>query len=106
MCTQNGASRARAPCDAGCVSELSDGNREAWSVASRKYVEESDCLDGEGLADVELRLLGPLLTSCPRVIHLQSGNGVDAIELLKAGARSAVGVDFSAVAVGAAVARA
>lgn len=88
------------------MSDLSGGNRTAWNIASRKYAEESASLDNERLADVELRLLGPLLASGPRVIHLQSGNGVDAIELLNAGARCAVGVDFSVVAVGAAVARA
>ena len=102
----NGASRALACCDAGVVGGSDDGNRAAWDLASRKYVEESDCLDGEGLADVELRLLEPLLATHPRVVHLQSGNGVDAIELLARGAESAVGVDFSAVAVGAATARA
>ena len=81
-------------------------NRDAWDLASRKYVEESAELDGERLADVEQELLAPLLTSRPRVIHLQSGNGIDCVQLLDAGAASAVGVDFSVVAVRAAEARA
>jgi SAM-dependent methyltransferase len=101
-----GASRAAEQCHADRVVASSSRNREAWDLASRKYVEESDCLDDERLADVELRLLGPLLGSGPRVVHLQSGNGVDALELLSAGARSAIGVDFSKVAVGAAQTRA
>lgn len=88
------------------MSGLSESNRVAWNLASRKYVEEPHGLDTERLADVELRLLGRLLANGPRVIHLQSGNGVDAIELLTAGARSAIGVDFSSVAVAAATARA
>lgn len=82
-----------------------DGNRAAWDVASRKYVEEASSLDGESLAPVERSLLAPVLATAPRVVHLQSGNGVDCIELLAAGASSAVGVDFSAVAIGAATAR-
>lgn len=94
-------------CDAGPVVGRGEGNREAWDLASRKYVVESDAaLDNERLADVEQRLLGPLLASSPRVVHLQSGNGVDAIHILEAGATSVVGVDFSTVAVGAAAARA
>lgn len=88
------------------MAELTDANREAWDIANRKYVDDVGCLDDERLADVELRLLSPLLATAPRVIHLQSGNGVDAVQLLEAGARSAIGVDFSVFAVGAATARA
>jgi len=58
------------------------------------------------LADVELQVLAPLLAARPRVVHLQSGNGTDCVELLRAGASSAVGVDFSEVGVRAANARA
>lgn len=81
-------------------------NREAWEIASRKYLEEPDSLDEEQLAEVELQLLAPLLASAPRVVHLQSGNGADCVQLLGAGASSAVGIDFSHVAVTAATARA
>ncbi len=82
------------------------GNREAWDIANQKYVEETDSLDEERLAETELRLLTPLLATRPRVVHLQSGNGVDCIELLRAGASFAVGIDFSQVAVRAASTRA
>lgn len=90
--------------------EVSRSNREAWDVASRKYVDESDVFldgpDAQSLADAELQVLAPLLASAPRVVHLQSGNGTDCVELLRAGAGSAVGVDFSAVTVSAATRRA
>jgi SAM-dependent methyltransferase len=92
-------------CDAGLV-EPTRRNREAWDIASRKYVEEADALDAEELAPVERRLLAPVLATSPRVVHLQSGNGTDCIDLLRAGASSVVGVDFSSVAVVAATSRA
>lgn len=85
---------------------LGKGNRRAWDIASRKYVEEPDSLDDEELGPVERRLLAPLLAGGPRVVHLQSGNGTDCVALLRAGASSAVGVDFSCVAVAGADARA
>jgi len=47
-------------------------------------------------------VLQPLLRSAPRVVHLQSGYGLDDIDLAAAGARCVVGVDFSEVAVTAA----
>ena len=94
-----------AGCDAEAVDPLR-GNRAAWDLASRKYLEDPSALDGEALADVEAGLLGPLLAAAPRVVHLQSGNGTDAVALLRAGATSAVGVDFSEVAVRAATSRA
>jgi SAM-dependent methyltransferase len=85
-------------------------NRDAWDVASTKYVVESDAFlegpDARSLADVERRLLDPILATAPRVVHLQSGNGTDCVQLLHAGAVSAVGVDFSAVTVAAASGRA
>jgi SAM-dependent methyltransferase len=60
----------------------------------------------EELAPIERRLLAPVLATHPRVVHLQSGNGSDCIDLLRAGASSVVGVDFSSVAVAAATSRA
>ncbi|WP_205629493.1 class I SAM-dependent methyltransferase [Jiangella muralis] len=72
-----------------------DGNRAAWDDASLKHVREYD----ELLAEREL--LGPVLAAAPEVVHLQSGHGLDDPALVRAGARSVVGVDFSAVAVAA-----
>jgi ubiquinone/menaquinone biosynthesis C-methylase UbiE len=86
-------------------------NRAAWETASEKHVREYDDLlrqarDGSSLVEPELRLLRPLLRSSPRVVHLQSGHGLDDVALVAEGARSVVGVDFSTVAVTAAQRRA
>jgi SAM-dependent methyltransferase len=58
------------------------------------------------LTEGELGILGPLLVSSPSVVHLQSGHGLDDVDLVAAGARRAVGVDFSQVAAPAAMRRA
>jgi SAM-dependent methyltransferase len=86
-------------------------NREAWDEASQKHVREYDELlaearTGSSLLPVERDLLGPVLATAPEVVHLQSGHGLDDVALVQAGARSVVGVDFSAVAVTAAQRRA
>jgi SAM-dependent methyltransferase len=86
-------------------------NLIAWEAASRKYVDEYEELLDEArtksaLFACELELLRPLLASAPAVVHLQSGNGLDDIALVAEGARSVIGVDFSAVAVTAAQRRA
>jgi SAM-dependent methyltransferase len=86
-------------------------NRAAWDEASDKHVREySDLLqqarDHSSLVDCELDILRPLLSSAPTVVHLQSGHGLDDIDLASAGARSVIGVDFSAVAATAAQRRA
>jgi SAM-dependent methyltransferase len=86
-------------------------NRAAWETASEKHVREyHDLLDqarnGSALFPQELALLRPLLRSSPTVVHLQSGHGLDDVALVRAGARSVVGVDFSAVAATAAGRRA
>jgi SAM-dependent methyltransferase len=86
-------------------------NRIAWEAASRKYVDEHQELLDEArnrsaLFPCELELLRPLLAASPTVVHLQSGNGLDDIALVAEGARSVVGVDFSAVAATAAQRRA
>lgn len=78
-------------------------NQEAWQEASTKHIHEYEDLLAQArhessLTPVEQSLLAPLLTSSPAVVHLQSGHGLDDIALLGAGARSVVGVDFSAVA--------
>ncbi|SEE63549.1 class I SAM-dependent methyltransferase [Jiangella alba] len=87
-----------------------DGNRAAWDDASLKHVREDDGLLAQAraatLLPAELELLAPVLAAAPEVVHLQSGHGLDDAALVRAGARSVVGVDFSAVAVGAAQRRA
>lgn len=85
--------------------------RTVWETASSKYVREDAELmqrarDGKGLAESELELLRPLLRAKPRAVHLQSGNGLDDLALVRAGAQSVVGVDFSEVAAAAAQERA
>src|SRR5580700_9583312 len=69
-------------------------NHAAWQAASLKYHREYDDLleqarSQSSLAGCELEILGPLLRSAPRVVHLQSGNGLDDIALAAAGARRA-----------------
>ncbi|MFG1606488.1 class I SAM-dependent methyltransferase [Actinoplanes sp. NPDC049265] len=76
------------------------GNRQAWEIASEKYEREYDWVSGlaEGtypLFPAEVSLLRPLLADGPRVVHLQSGWGLDDIALVRAGASSVVSVDFS-----------
>ena len=80
-------------------------NRGAWEAASRKYVREYDELlaeaaAGSSLTDAERGLLREILRREPEVVHLQSGNGLDGIALVRAGAKSVVGVDYSEVAAG------
>ncbi|MGW1343270.1 class I SAM-dependent methyltransferase [Kribbella sp. NPDC002412] len=87
------------------------GNRVAWETASYKYVREYDELleearSGPRLFEREAELLRPLLGWRPTVVHFQSGNGLDDVALVKAGAGRVVGVDYSAVAAGAAQRRA
>jgi SAM-dependent methyltransferase len=86
-------------------------NRAVWEEASQKHMREyQDLLDQararSSLAPCERELLRPLLTSAPVVVHLQSGNGLDELDLVAAGARCSVGVDYSEVAAGAAQRRA
>lgn len=86
-------------------------NRAAWETASEKHVREyeehlAQARNGSTLRQLELDVLAPRLASSPRVVHLQSGHGLDDIALLKAGARSVVAVDYSEVAAGAAQRRA
>ncbi|GGS33971.1 class I SAM-dependent methyltransferase [Actinokineospora fastidiosa] len=86
-------------------------NRAAWETASRKHVREyaellAEARAGTSLFPVELDLLRPLLEAAPAVVHLQSGHGLDDVALVKAGAASVVGVDFSRTAATAASRRA
>ena len=86
-------------------------NRAVWETASTKHVREYDELLEQGrrggeLVPAELAVLAPLLAAAPRVIHLQSGHGLDDLDLVRHGARAVVGVDYSEVATGAARSRA
>ncbi|MEU4428349.1 class I SAM-dependent methyltransferase [Actinoplanes sp. NPDC024001] len=86
-------------------------NRQAWEIASQKYVREhadirAVAASGASLLDTERALLRDVLRTSPQVVHLQSGNGTDDVALVRAGAGSVVGVDYSAVTVRAAQRRA
>lgn len=86
-------------------------NRSAWETAAQKYVREYDdhlarAADGSSLVDIERDLLREVLSRSPAVVHPQSGHGLDDVALVRAGARSVVGVDYSAVTVRAAQRRA
>jgi SAM-dependent methyltransferase len=86
-------------------------NRSAWETAAHKYVDEYDehlaqAATGSELVDVERDLLREVLSRSPAVVHPQSGHGLDDIALVRAGARSVVGVDYSTVPDGAAQRRA
>ena len=88
-----------------------DVNHAAWTAVSEKYWREYDELlalarDGFSLVEVEREVLTPLLARGPEVVHLQSGDGIDDHALVKAGARSVVGVDYSSGAARAAARRA
>lgn len=86
-------------------------NRVVWETASAKHVREHDELLEEGrrggaLVAAELAVLAPLLATAPRVVHLQSGHGLDDLDLVRHGARTVLGVDYSEVAISAARLRA
>jgi SAM-dependent methyltransferase len=77
-----------------------DTNHAAWDAVSEKYWREYDDLlakarVGDSLVEVEREVLTPLLAGGPDVVHLQSGDGIDDHALVRAGARSVVGVDYS-----------
>jgi SAM-dependent methyltransferase len=97
--------------DAVRVDARSERNRMAWDVAARKYVEESDDLlgtaqAGSSLLASERELLQPILQTADVVVHLQSGHGLDDLDLARAGDGTVVGVDFSEVTASAAKHRA
>lgn len=86
-------------------------NRAVWEAVSEKHVRGYQELLATGrarssLTGAELAILRPLLVSSPDVVHLQSGHGLDDLDLAAAGARRVTGVDFSQVAVTAAQRRA
>ncbi len=79
-------------------------SRHTWDEASAKYVREyaatlAIAANGSSLLDTERELLRDVLRRSPRVVHLQSGNGTDDVALIRAGARSVIGIDYSEVAV-------
>jgi SAM-dependent methyltransferase len=86
-------------------------NRSAWEAASQKHVREyhellAEAESGLSLTGAERGLLREVLACAPEVVHLQSGNGLDDVALVQAGAQSVLGVDYSTVAAGAAQRRA
>ncbi|MFI5954040.1 class I SAM-dependent methyltransferase [Cryptosporangium sp. NPDC051539] len=86
------------------MDEITRANRTAWHNAGEKYLREYDELltiarAGESLTDIEREVLADVLRRAPDVVHLQSGDGVDDASLVRAGAASVVGVDYSEVAV-------
>lgn len=88
-----------------------DVNRAAWHAVSEKYWREYDELlelarTASSLVPVERDVLAPLLADQPEVVHLQSGHGIDDHSLVRAGARSVLGVDYSPRAAAAAAQRA
>lgn len=83
--------------------------RRAWEEASQKHVREDAELLAEArtarLLPVEEEQLAPLLPGA-RVLHPQSGHGIDDHALVRLGARSVLGLDYSRTAVRAAQGRA
>jgi len=93
------------------MDEAVQSNRAVWEQASTKHVNEYDELLADargrvGLFPRELELLSGVLAAGPTVVHFQSGHGIDDTALIRAGARSVLGVDYSVVAAGAAQRRA
>jgi SAM-dependent methyltransferase len=85
-------------------------NRTAWETASQKHVREYDEMLAQAeagtLVEAERELLRDVLSTSPVVVHPQSGNGQDDIDLVRAGARRVIGVDYSETAARAAQRRA
>lgn len=84
------------------ISQLHEGNRDAWNRTARSVY--ADGVEGDiaflrgggvSLMAEELPLLGELKGSCHRAIHLQCSHGLDALSLLNLGVSEVVGVDIS-----------
>ena len=93
------------------MDEITRANRQAWESASEKHLREYDDLlaraeAGSSLVGLERDLLREVLRGAPEVVHWQSGNGTDDVALVRSGARSVVGLDYSETAVRAAQRRA
>lgn len=83
--------------------------RRAWDEASFKHVREYDELLAQArtatLLPIENELMSPLIDGA-EVLHPQSGHGLDDHALIRLGARSVLGLDYSPTAVAAAQNRA
>jgi len=83
--------------------------RTAWEDASQKhvreYAEHLEMARTARLLPIEEQVIGPLLPGA-EVLHPQSGHGLDDHALLRLGATSVHGLDYSPTAVGAAQRRA
>ncbi len=92
------------------VDDHHERTRSAWDQASQKHVREHGQLLEEArraqLTGVERDVLARVLCGGPEVLHPQSGHGVDDAALVRGGARSVLGLDYSPTAVGAAQRRA
>lgn len=86
-----------------------EDTRRAWEQASQKHVREYDELLAEArtarLLPLEEELLAPLADGA-RVLHPQSGHGIDDHGLVALGAQEVLGLDYSPTAVAAAQRRA
>lgn len=86
-------------------------NRTAWDRAYRQQLRayeemRAEAATGATLVATERELLRDILATRPVVVHPQSGNGQDDIALVRAGARTVIGVDYSEIGVRAAQGRA
>lgn len=92
------------------LSDVHARTKAAWEEASlkhvREYTQHLDMARTATLTDVEAATLGPILAAGGAVVHPQSGHGVDDAALVRLGATSVIGVDYSPTAVGAAQRRA
>jgi len=88
---------------------IHEHTRAAWEDASQKhvreYAEHLELARTARLLPIEEQLLAPLLGGA-EVLHPQSGHGLDDHALIRLGARSVHGLDYSPTAVGAARRRA
>lgn len=86
-----------------------DDTRRAWDEASskhvREYAEHLEQARTARLLPIEEELLAPLIDGA-QVLHPQSGHGLDDHALVRLGARSVLGLDYSPTAVSAAQRRA
>jgi len=86
-----------------------DETRAAWAVASRKYTDEyAEHLEQARTVELlpaEVAVLGGIVVGAD-VVHPMSGHGLDDVALVRLGARSVHGVDYSEPAVSSAQRRA
>lgn len=88
---------------------VDEDTRRAWATASTKYEREHDELLEEArtveLLPIEVALLRDVVPGAD-VVHPMSGHGLDDLALARLGARSVLGLDYSAPSVRSAQARA